>query len=256
MRSWNQKGFQPTCRLDLLSDNSPSRETFDGEVFALLVNIRYECAMEFLLLFLAALFGGIVALITNVITEFIKKKIQLSKLKTLIKVDLKHLREKLLFTLYKMITRFGKIDYDFMVWFREQYQLVMPESNEKEFILKNLKELLENKSLDAFRSYVRTKKLDGVDLPKVKLIYIDRIMESIGLLDENDVKSILEIYSQIEFLNQAATNCRDYFNLTFTEMNEHNVKANDDNLERAYVWYSDRSKLIYNKISNLLLRFE
>lgn len=210
-----------------------------------------ELSKEIIPIFAAAFLGFYLANRTNIKAELRLRKRDLDQFKSLLVVEIGSLRDRLIFSSYKLISRYGDLNKNLVTWFVEQQRSMVEPTDVVKGTANSLERAVEDNRIDELSMISRPPDGVSVAIPAVSLPFLDSTMDSIKLLDEIDARHLLEIHTQIGFLNDAARDCKAWHERTFEEVTEVNRSINENNQKRRYLDYGERSKRICDMIDKL-----
>ncbi len=199
------------------------------------------------------LLGWFLGLVSTIFIEKINKNLRKKEIKTGVLNELKETKYRLAVLTYIINSKFEKIDKELLNWFRP---LINKSGNKKMLtLLKPIEELLKlsNEQLNALSEYNKPNQLSALSLKKLYLPFLDSKISDLSLFDINFQRYLLEIKTQITFLNDTIELSNFYYQKTFdSSLNGDNYEIIDHNLKNTYMQISDTARIIVDLISEFI----
>lgn len=199
------------------------------------------------------IFGWLLGLLSQPIASRIEKYYRRNDVKTAIFSELKNLLVRLAATCMKIETHLGTKDKESLRWLKaiyEEYRIECPKK-----ILDAMEKILQapDEQFKIATQYLQAGEESGLGLRKFSLPFTDSILENLSVFDPKFQSSILEIRTQVGFLNEQVEEGIFYFRLTFDpdamKVNSNRIKGNMDTYYRQI---GDGCKRLVVKIQNIL----
>lgn len=202
--------------------------------------------MEILYIILGWLFG----LLTSPISLRIERRYKRKDLQSAISSELKNLAVRLAGMSYKIHTHQETMDKTNLSWVKKIYDMY-----DSKMVTENMVKILEIPD-ENFQALMRTQRAQtggSLGLKTYSLPVLDASLEDISIFDLKFQKNILEMRTQVDFLNQEIENCMRYFFLTFdpTSMGT-NKNILELNIKNCHKQILDKSKYIADKIMQII----
>jgi len=202
---------------------------------------------------LYTIFGWLLGLLSQPIVSRIEKYYKRGDVKTAIFSELKNLLVRLAGTCMKIEAHLGTKDKESLRWLKaiyEEYRVECPQN-----ILDAMDKLLQVPD-DQFKKavqYLQAGENDGMGLRRFSLSFTDSILESLSVFDPKFQSDILEIRTQVGFLNELVEDAMFYFRLTF---DPDAIKINSEpirnNMNNCYRQVGDGCRRLVEKIQKVL----
>lgn len=205
---------------------------------------------DILLLVLGWIFG----LFSSIIVDWLKERSQRKELKQGLFTELKALRFRLIATVGQIAFKFGSFDRELLSWLRQQYENyggAFP----KERVLQSIDNLLKSgdKQLAIDAEIVNAPPGNVLSLKAFNFPFLDSQISNLSLFDAEFQNRILEIKTQVNFINEDIELSRFYFEKTFdSSITEENHEIISKNLKNAYQDVGEKACRIVDSITKLI----
>ena len=194
--------------------------------------------------------GWLLGLLSPIVSDGIKKRLKKKELQESFLNDLNDLRGRLIANASLIIMKFGNLNREMLEWIQSNKHFIQ---EYKPGAFERINSLLEldDRKLAELNRIQKNLGSDALFLPLLKLPFIDSNINYLSIFDTKYQKQILDIRSQLHFLNEQIEQTRYYFKMTFdSDIKGDNYEIISKNLINSYLEISIISKLIITKIEN------
>lgn len=198
-------------------------------------------------------FGWVLGVLSPLITDRISIYLQKKKIRSGFKIELSELRIRLAFLSFRMTTKFGNLNTDFLIWFRKQVEDITTKKEWHEELEVSIDDLISNdKSRQSFISDKKGESRNAVSARKYSLPFIESKLHFIQYFDADYSRKILEIFGHIHSHNELVDEARWFFHETFSiNLTTENRDIIHSNLDRVYEIIGQRARAIATEITSI-----
>lgn len=200
--------------------------------------------------------GWLLGLFSPVIVDLIKKRLSRKALRASFFNELDDVRERLVHLVHLIVAKFGKKDRELLLWVRsnikDSLEIVSSSGEKPSQIIDRLLEL-NDEQLANLDTYGKITEGDNLSLKKITLPLIDSKLDSLSLFDVEFQRKLLDIKTQINFMNEELEQARFYFQKTFDGgISEENLNLITQNLRDSYLHISRIARTIVQKVDSFI----
>ncbi len=200
--------------------------------------------------------GLLSAIFTPLIVDTVKKYLNRNKLKKSFGIELDDVRERLVFVVFKIVSKFGKYDRELLTWvssnIKDSFEIHNISGEKFSEVIERLSKLSDQdlKNIDANQKTVEGR---GLSLKKINLPLVDSKLDSLSLFDLEFQRKLLDIRIQINFMNEEIEQARFYHRLTFDSgISNENHQLIVQNYTDSNLHISQIAKSIVQKIDSFI----
>jgi hypothetical protein len=198
--------------------------------------------------------GWLLGLLGQPLVSRIEKSYKRDDYKRVIFSELKSLASRLTSTCFKIQKHLGIESKESLIWMKAQYE--KHEEDFPESIIEAINKILEvpDAQFNAAVQMLKATENMGLHLKTYNLPFVEAVLENLFVFDSKFQRSVLDIYAQVNILNEDNEKLNDFHRLTFetahTNDNYNIIKAN---LNVGYFEVQRRCKLIVDKINTIIV---
>lgn len=202
---------------------------------------------------LYTIFGWLLGLLSQPIASRIEKYYKRGDVKTAIFSELKNLLVRLASTCMKIEAHLGTKDKESLRWLKAIYEEYRIECHQE--ILDAMEKIIQapDEQFKVVVQYLKAGEDQGIGLRGFSLPFTDSILENLSVFDPKFQSDILEIRTQVGFLNEMVEESVFYFRLTFDpdaiKINSEPIK---NNMNTCYRQVGDGCRRLVEKIQKVL----
>ena len=202
---------------------------------------------------LYTIFGWLLGLLSQPIVSRIEKYYKRGDVKTAIFSKLKNLLVRLASTCMKIEAHLGTKDKESLRWLKaiyEEYRIECPQK-----ILDAMEKIIQapDEQFKVAVQYLKAGEDEGIGLRGFSLPFTDSILENLSVFDPKFQSDILEIRTQVGFLNEVVEESVFYFRLTFDpDVIKTNSEPIKNNMNTCYRQVGDGCRRLVEKIQKVL----
>ena len=195
--------------------------------------------------------GWLGGVLSPALVEAIKRKHETTAVLSAIKTELNEVGYRLVLASYSIEQHLGTVDRIFLKWVQDSmvvYYGDEPTENIAKYVSAQL-----SWSDEQLAAYVANEAANGVKVivvPKFAMPFSDTRVPGWHAIPPNVRLGLLAIHTDIELINDAVDQTRNYFNLTFAKL-ESNHETVLQNLRGAYKQYGRRCRLAAQRMQGL-----
>ncbi len=192
--------------------------------------------------------GWLLGFLSPIIHDTIKRWINLSELKSVLKIELGELQYRFALARYVVEQKFFGFDRSLLIWLKlivDDYDGV----NKSESVENAINRMLNDKAFSAMPPS-KKEEYGASSLKKYSPAVLQTQISNFFWFDKKIQSRLIEIIFNIEILNQIVDDSRYFYQLTF-QVSGHNHDIAISNLIDSYKNYSERLKIIVDHISEL-----
>jgi len=203
--------------------------------------------------FLYISFGSLLAVLTPIISSRFSIHFQREEIKKAINSELDNLRLRMARLSFRMTSKYGNFNREFLVWFKEQVQDtngLLDLSSESKTSIEEL--ISSNEYRQNYIATTKSEKFNSVLSAKYSLPFIESKLDFTQHLEISYTRKILNILGHLKYFNEIVDESRWFFRQTFdTNMTKDNWDMIQANLDRSYSIIGERAREIATEISSL-----
>ena len=205
---------------------------------------------------LLIILGWLLGLFSPAIVDFIRDRREAKVIKTAIMSELDEFRYRLLLSVYLIEAKHGSLDHKFFEWAQSilvQYKGI----NSGESLLEAIGPLLKltKDEMDSYAQITkeRRKPNSGMSLKKNSLFLLETNVGALTKFDSIFRGQLLEIKTQVGFLNEIIDESRYYYKLSFqSDISSKNYEIAESEMNGSYKLYASRARDIIVLIGKIL----
>ncbi len=198
------------------------------------------------------LLGWFLGLLSPVIVDLIKQRLSRKALRSSFFNELADVRERLVSLVHRIEAKFGKYDRELLLWVRSNMKDTLEMVDSGEEPSKVIERLLQStdEELMNIDSHNKTTGGDNLTLKKIELPLIDSKLDSLSRFDVEFQRKLLDIRTQLNFMNEEIEQSRLYFKMTFDGgISDENHNLIRKNLTDSNLHISQISRTIVEKVN-------
>lgn len=206
--------------------------------------------------------GFLLGLFGTVITDWIKNFIQRKEIKRGIVAELKETKDRLVMNAISIGMNLGACDRESLLWMRRHagdYSKLHSNADTLKVLNALIKEPDENinKMIQAISNYRTQKDGSGMSFKKVALPFLDSKIALVSLFEPQIQSIILEIRTQIHFLNEEIDESRNWLRMTFdSNIGDENYARVDNNHKNSCINIGRFARKAVDYIEALVVKLE
>jgi len=201
-------------------------------------------------LLIGTFLGWLLGLLSPVISSFISRSYQKSEIKTGIYNELNEVKLRMVMVVNVLSPCFTPLCREHLMWSQphlEEYDRLYPGSNlaerNKKFLELNDDQINTIAAKEISEERERRHHIKAYSLP-----FLESHTGSLAIFDAEFQRRLIEIRTQISFLNEEISQSRFYFEKTFDNISLENYKIIDHNLSESY---RNIAKLLRRLVDNI-----